>query len=227
MCGRAYHTYTEDELAARYFNEKLKKPFALDLKPNYNMAPTNTTPVIFMNDGEKDLGIFRWGLIPKWAKSIKDAARYSLINARVEEILEKRTYKDAYIKRRCIVPLTGFFEWKRTEEQKTPFAIHGQENEILSFAGIWEKWDDGENEIHSFSLLTTSANKFMSKIHDRMPVIIKASEEDTYMDPSATIEQIQQITSHAHSVKLEAYQISPLVNSPKNNRVEVLAEVNS
>ena len=105
MCGRAYETYTEDELYVRYLNEKAKRN-PLGLKPNFNFSPTQLSPVVLVRDGETNISLFRWGLVPFWAKDVKSAAKYSLINARGEEIMEKRSYKTPFEKRRCIVPLS-------------------------------------------------------------------------------------------------------------------------
>ena len=115
MCGRAYETYTEEELSIQYLN---RRPLRLEpLRPNYNMAPTQQSPVLLVRDDTRQIESFRWGLVPVWAKSVAAAANYSLINARGEDIAEKRTYAKAFRRRRCVVPLSGFFEWRR---QGTP-----------------------------------------------------------------------------------------------------------
>ena len=138
MCGRAYETYTDEELTIQYLN---RHPPELDwVRPNFNMAPTQHSPVVVVRNGHPVVERFRWGLVPSWAKSIKAAAKYSLINSRGEEITEKRSYAKAFQRRRCVVPLSGFYEWKREGKSKRPFAIHLRDDLIMSVAGVWERW---------------------------------------------------------------------------------------
>src|SRR4051812_24523267 len=128
MCGRAYSTYTEEELALRYENRKpVKVP---SLRPNFNFSPTQEAPVLrLLDDGKFHIDLLRWGLIPSWAKDIKIG--YSTINARGETVAEKPAFRAAFKKRRCIVPLSGFIEWKREgEKSKRPFAIHLKDEPI-------------------------------------------------------------------------------------------------
>jgi len=225
MCGRAYETYTEDELYVRYLNEKAKRN-PLGLKPNFNFSPTQLSPVVLNRDGETSISLFRWGLVPFWAKDVKSAAKYSLINARGEEILEKRSYKTPFEKRRCIVPLSGFIEWKRHDaKNKTPYAIHLKEDPIMSVAGVWEHWEsqDSGEVVDSFSIITTAANSFMEKIHDRMPVILKREQEAEWLDPkNNNTASLTKLLRPCPDKWLDAYEISKLVNSPKNNRKELL-----
>lgn len=226
MCGRAYHTYTDDELTLRYLNEhKIVIP---DLPPNYNLAPTHLTPIVRIVKGERKIEQFRWGLVPAWAKDVKSAAKYSLINARGEEISTKRTYAEPFRHRRCIVPLTGFFEWKREGTVKRPFAIHLKNDPILSVAGVWEEWTSRESGeiVQSFAVITTAANAFMSRIHDRMPVILAREDEAAWLDPANDDPaQLQKLLRPCPDEWLECFEVSTLVNSPRNNSKEVLAPV--
>jgi len=187
MCGRAYETFTEDELEMRYQWARTKRN-PLGLQPNYNLCPTQNAPVVVRSADENTVKLMRWGLVPNWAKTIKDASKYSLINARGEEITEKRSYKNAFANQRCIVPLSGFFEWRRETEKgpKVPFAIYLKDEPIMSIAGIWERWhsEDSKEEVYSFSIVTTEANSFMKKIHDRMPVILDREMEKVWLDPT-------------------------------------------
>lgn len=229
MCGRAYETYTEEELYVRYLNEKSKRNPLKPLKPNFNMSPTQTSPIVLVRDGKSTIELFRWGLVPFWAKDIKSAAKYSLINAKGEEIESKRSYAQAFKARRCIVPLSGFFEWKRPEEgPKIPYAIHLKSHEIMSVAGIWEHWEskDTSEQVNSFSIITISANKFMQKIHDRMPVILDPKDEKKWLDPdNEHIPGLKKLLKPCPASWLEAFEVLPLVNSPRNNRKEVLDPV--
>jgi putative SOS response-associated peptidase YedK len=224
MCGRAYRLYNGEELESRYGGNAINQ-VGLHLQPSYNLAPTQLTPVIFMDQGKETLDWMRWGLIPSWALSIKDAAKYSLLNARVEEIETKRSYASPFKLRRCIVPLSGFYEWKKTTNgEKRPFALHLKHEAILSVAGVWEEWSrPGEETVRSFSLLTTASNSFMQNIHDRMPVFLNLENESAWLDPSLQDPQaIKAILKPCPSDEMEAREVSKLVNSVKNQGPEVL-----
>ena len=229
MCGRAYETYTEEELLLRYLGEKRKRNPLGDFKPNFNMCPSQLSPVVLVRDGVTTIERMRWGLVPFWAKDVKSAAKYSLINARSEEIMEKRSYKQAFEKRRCIVPLSGFFEWKRSEEgPKVPFAIRFKDQSILSVAGVWEHCEDKKEgtELNSFSILTTGPNALMKRIHNRMPVILNQKDEAKWLDPdNHNTAALQKLLKPCEAKLLEAYEVSAAVNSPKNNRPEVLKPI--
>lgn len=228
MCGRAYSTYTDEELYFRYLNRKTW-PWALGekiaVKPNYNMCPTQIAPVLAVHDGRLEFRPMRWGLVPSWAKSVKDADKYSMINARSEEIAEKRSYKAALKKRRCIVPVSGFYEWKRTSSAKRPFAIFLKDDPIMSLAGIYEHWVSEETGeiVDSYALVTTAANSYMSKIHDRMPVILGKDDEQLWLDPHVSdAKEIQALMRGCPDEWLGSFEVSPKVNSPKNNSRELL-----
>lgn len=261
MCGRSYSTISEEELEARYETDKLKQdPLGLgyDWRFNYNTAPTHVMPVIVKGASKNEVRFMRWGLVPAWAESVKDAAKYSLINARAEEILTKKSYSEAFKKRRCIVPLSGFYEWRRgpsvsrpsrkessqgmlpldgldlpaltsPAQTKTPFAIRLKGDEIMSVAGVWEHWVDKKSGevVDSFAIITTSSNEIMSSIHDRMPVILRKEDEGEWLDPSnQDVLKLKELLRPCPTEWLEMYEVSNLVNSPKNNVPEVLEKVN-
>lgn len=227
MCGRAYSTYTEEELEIRYHS---KKPIKLPrFGPNYNLSPTQDAVVVRADEDSKDkqkiFELSRWGLVPVWAKTIQDASKYSLINAKGEEIETKRSYQAAFKRRRCLVPLSGFIEWKREESgSKRPFKIFLKDGSIMSLAGVWESWKNPEGkDLHSFSIITTRANSFMQKIHDRMPVILDPKDEDHWLDPELQdTQELKSLLKSCPSKWLASQEISTLINSPRNNRVEVL-----
>jgi putative SOS response-associated peptidase YedK len=229
MCGRAYQTFTEDELAARYDTDRLKREPLRTVKTNYNLAPTHLSPIILIRDGTRCLDFFRWGLVPAWATDIRSADRYSLINARAEEVNEKRSYQAAFVKRRCLVPVSGFYEWHRPNKgPKVPYAIHLADDSIMSLAGIWEYWQNtkAKQEVYSFSILTVAANALMEPIHNRMPVILNKNDEQTWLDPNNyDTKALLEFAKPCDSNILRAYQISTLVNSPKNNNQELLNPV--
>lgn len=223
MCGRAYSTITEEELEMRYHWKRSKRN-PLGLKSNYNISPTHEVPIVRLNKGEVQIDLLRWGLVPFWAKDVK--VGYKMINARAETIAEKPSFKNAFKKRRCIVPLSGFIEWKRDGDSKRPFAIYLKDHRIMSVAGIWESWrpEDGKKELETFSIITTDSNSFMNKIHDRMPVILNEADEQEWLDVEGDedFSALTRLLVPCPSKILAAHEISTLINSPKNNREELL-----
>jgi len=151
----------------------------------------------------------------------------STINARSEGVFQSRLYRDLVIRQRCILPLSGFFEWKKDGQRKRPFKIHLQDDPIMSVAGIWDTWRPGTpDEQSSFSIMTTAANEFMSGIHDRMPVILGRSDEGAWLDPEVhEKDALQMLLKPCPSEWLAAVEVSTLVNSTRNNTAEVLERV--
>ncbi|MFI5304086.1 MAG: SOS response-associated peptidase [Nitrospiria bacterium] len=224
MCGRTYKTYTDEELLYRYLNGK-----SIDLPEiiaNYNMAPTQETLILIVKDGERQFNLMRWGLVPFWAKDVKSADRYSMINAKAEEITEKRSFKAAFEKRRCIIPMSGFFEWKKEgTARKKPYCIRLKNEPIMSLAGIWEHWKskEGTQSVTSYAIITTDANEAMQTIHKRMPLILDRNDEALWLDPENTDSvDLKKLLKPCPSDWMDFYPISTMVNSPKNNRPEIL-----
>ena len=223
MCGRAYQTYTNAELAC--LDDHGKSPELDWLAPNCNLAPTETSPVVLVRDDTRVFEPFRWGLVPSWAKSIQATSKYALINARGEEITEKRTYAEPFQQRRCVVPLSGFYEWKREGRSKRPFAIHLRDRPVMAVAGVWERWQPpGEVvPIHSFAIVTTAANDFMANIHDRMPMILGDQDIDQWLDPEVQeSDHVLPLVRPCPSEWLSAYEVSTFVNSTKNKSSDVV-----
>ena len=186
-------------------------------KARYNCAPAQNLAVITSEDSDQ-LQFFRWGLIPSWAKD--PAIGNKLINARGETLTEKPSFRNAFRNRRCLVPATGFFEWQRNLI-KTPFNIRLKSREPFAFAGLWDKWVSGDGKvINSFTIITTSPNELVAKIHDRMPVILHREDETRWIspkpDPSLTV-----LLNPFPAGLMEAYPVSDLVNSPRNDTPEI------
>jgi putative SOS response-associated peptidase YedK len=168
-----------------------------------------------------------WQLIPAWEPAF--ATRLSTINVRSEKVFESRLYRTLVARQRCIVPLSGFFEWKKDGASKRPFRIHLRDEPIMSIAGVWDTWRPGSlDERRSFAIMTTAANGFMREIHDRMPVILGRSDEDAWLDPDVRErEALQKLFTPCPSSWLKAVEVSRLVNSPRNNTPAVLQPVGS
>ena len=220
MCGRVYETYTEEELAVRYLERRAAIPFPIF--PKYNLCPTQSSPVLRCVNGARHFDEMRWQLVPKLEPRF--STKLSTINARSETIFDSRIFRDLIVSQRCIIPVSGFFEWRTDGKAKRPFAIHLRDTPIMSVAGIWDTWRPGTpEEGRSFSILTTRANEFMSTIHDRMPVILKTSDEDAWLDPEIHEPEILgRLLLPCPSSWLTAFEVSGLVNSPKNDSSDVL-----
>jgi putative SOS response-associated peptidase YedK len=224
MCGRAYETYSEEELYFRYLSKRPVR--SLDLSPVYNLCPTQDSPVLRLNDGERQFDKMRWQLVPATEPAF--TTKLSTINARSEAVFTSPMYR-SLIRQRCIVPLSGFFEWKAENARKRPFKIHLRDEPIMSVAGLWEAWRPGTpDERHSFTILTVAANEFMREINHRMPVILGLSDEDVWIDPQIhEPEVLKKLLKPCPSSWLNAVEVSTLVNSAKNNSPELLEAVNS
>jgi putative SOS response-associated peptidase YedK len=214
MCGR-YVLYEIDEIYEHFATEGFG-----ELKPNYNAAPTHEMPV-FSNAG---LSIMRWGLIPVWAKDEKMS--YKLFNTRSESVFEKPMWKGIVKRNRCLIPANGFYEWKKTDDGKIPQYIHLPDEKLFSFAGIWETWRHDGKEWHTYSIMTTTPNKEMEPIHDRMPVIIDKSDYDMWLNAD-TEDDINALLQPLTDGSLEMHEVSKDVNVVKNNSKELIGPLNS
>ncbi|MEK6244600.1 MAG: SOS response-associated peptidase [Pseudomonadota bacterium] len=157
MCGR-YALHTNPEVVALLFGLSEVPAY----QPRYNIAPTAQVLIIRKNEA----AMVRWGLVPRWAKDPSIGAKMN--NARAETVAEKPSFRDAYRKRRCLIPASGFYEWKMENGRKQPYYIYPSSSELFAFAGLWEQW----NELQTCAVITTESNEKMSAVHDRMPVIL-------------------------------------------------------
>lgn len=223
MCGR-YALAEPDEITPR-FGVTPKEP----LKPNYNAAPGQFMPVITRGeDGKRKLDIMKWGLVPVWSKDEKIG--YKLINARAESLFEKNTWRTVIKKRRCLIPATGFYEWKREgTDKKQPYYIHPRDDALFAFAGIWEVWHDHEGgELHTYSIITTEPNAEMTEIHNRMPVILHQEDEDAWLDaPADDQAAIEQFLHPYEDHGLDMFEVSTEVNVVRNNDNKLILPINS
>ena len=220
MCGRAYQTYTDEELYFQYLNKRPLVP--IQFTPVYNLCPTQDSPVLRLVDGERRFDPMRWQLVPNWEPVF--GTKLSTINAKTETVFDSPLFGELVIRQRCIVPLSGFYEWKTEGQKKRPFKIHLKNNAIMSVAGIWDTWrPDTPFERRSFSILTTAANHFMREIRDRMPVILDASVVDEWLSAQThEPQELKALMKPCPDEWLSASEVSPLVNSPKNNSPELL-----
>ncbi|MCH7803290.1 MAG: SOS response-associated peptidase [Acidobacteria bacterium] len=214
MCGR-YSIFTPTDVLKLRFNVSRAEA----LKPTYNAAPTQNLPVI-LNSDPRTIQRCRWGLIPSWAKEERIGNR--MINARAETLLQKPSFRTPFKKQRCLVLTDGFYEWKQTSDGKVPHRISMRDHEPFAFAGIWEVWKtpDGE-DIQTFSIITTEPNELMKPLHHRMPVIVKQENEEKWLQ-EIDVSEAQKMLEPYPFEDLEAYPISTLVNSPRNNSEDII-----
>jgi putative SOS response-associated peptidase YedK len=210
MCGR--FTLTADLKALA---ERFSTPVPPNAKYNarFNIAPSQ--PVIVVgDDGQRYMKQMRWGLIPSWAKD--PAIGNRMINARVETIAEKPSFRTALKKRRCLIPADGFYEWQKLGKIKQPVRIVLKSREPFGFAGLWEHWTSPENEeILTCTIITTEANELLKQVHDRMPVILTRETESQWLDPKNDDPvKLLPLLKQYPSEQLEYYPVSREVNSP-------------
>lgn len=172
MCGRFALTLPHEAMA-----DLFRAAPANDLPetPNYNVCPSDSIHAVTLEDGIRRLRPLRWGFLPRWYKTPTNGPL--LINARAESIAQKPAFREACRSRRCLVPATGFYEWTRdSDNNRLPWYIYPKSNDAMTFAGVWQVWERGESPIASCAIVTTSANRTLSGIHHRMPVILDAQD---------------------------------------------------
>ncbi len=176
MCGR-YKLTTPTGVIVENFQIRQGRP---NLAARYNIAPTQTAPVVRSTPSGRQLALLRWGLIPSWAKDTKIA--FSTINARAETVHEKPAFRDAFQQRRCLVVADGYYEWKTDGRGKQPYVFTLKDERPMAFAGLWEQWEKGPETIESFTIVVTQGNELALPIHDRMPVILAPDSYDMWLE---------------------------------------------
>ena len=180
-------------------------------------APTQDAPVVVQHKDVRVLKMMRWGLIPSWAK--EESVGNRMINARAETIAEKPSFRNSFKRRRCLVLADGFYEWRKLTGggKKIPMRIVLRSKEPFAFAGLWDIWVNPEGEeIESFTIITTEANQLLQDIHNRMPVILREEQEETWLSPEVDAQELLSILKPFPG-EMEAYSVSTLVNSPSND----------
>jgi putative SOS response-associated peptidase YedK len=230
MCGR-YTLYKVERLRDRYGLDSDELSEALEnLGERYNVSPSQIMPTIRRDEsGDNHVEPMRWGYMPFWAKDFNEVFKYKTFNARSETMFDRRMWKEAALSRRCLVPATGFYEWKKTPSGKQPFFIHPKDQELFSFAGVWGSWKDAEgNKWHTYSIVTTEPNEEVSDIHNRMPVILSPDEEDLWADPTNTAEQDIAPLMHPYPDNmLELYEVSRDVNTSRVDEETLVMPINA
>jgi len=217
MCGR-FAYFGNGFFGYESLNYPQVPPFE-----SYNIAPSQNILALLHDPESQNLEwtLLRWGLLPFWSKDKQ--TKFNLINARAEGIESKPSFRGPFKYRRCIIPASGFYEWKKEGEGKQPYFIRPAGGGYFAFAGIWDHWEGEHGKlIDSCSIITTDANSTMTAIHDRMPVILQEKDCMTWLDARAKKEHLLNLLQPCTSDLMEAYQVSTRVNSPRNDDRECI-----
>jgi len=219
MCGRYTHLLTWSQVVTLYqLTSGLEAP--AEFRPRYNIAPTQMAPVVRMKNGQRELAMLRWGVIPAWAKDRSIGNK--MINARAEGVAEKPAFGSALRARRCLVLSGGFYEWQKgAGKEKQPFWIGMKDGGEFAMAGLWERWRDRERgeAIESFTIITTVANALVAPIHDRMPVLVDPANFDAWL--TAAEPPMGLLRPYA-AAAMEAYPVSRAVNRPAQDEPSLI-----
>jgi len=217
MCGRFVRKATEDEISEEFEIEP--EDISFPLEPRYNIAPGQQAAVVIY-DGRRRLEGMQWGLIPFWAQDPKIG--YKLINARAETLASKPSFRHSLKKKRCLVVADGFYEWRREEGKKTPIFVRLKGGRPFGMAGLYDDWrsPDGKN-IRTFTIITTAPNRMLASIHDRMPAILPKEAYAAWLGQADKGEVLGLLGSFPDK-EMEAWRVSPAVNSPKNDGPECI-----
>src|SRR5918993_984773 len=220
MCGRY------DNVIARHAMQDLFGAARLpdsNFPPRYNIAPAQDVPIVRIGpDGTREVVMARWGLIPFWMRAKPPKA---FINARAETVHQMPMFRHAFAKRRCLIPATGFYEWQQRASGKQPWRFTMNDLEPFAFAGLWEFVRFGEEEIVSTAIIVGEPNPLVNAVHDRMPVIVLPEDYERWLDPELGIEDARALLKPFPAELMQAYPVSKLVNSPRNDTEECIRPI--
>ena len=218
MCGRKTLTMSKKEIIEELMVDEWQVE---DYAPSYNIAPTQNSLVLIQEKGSKIVRSMKWGLIPAWSKSELYGSK--MINARIETVTAKPSFKNLIPKNRCIVLSDGYYEWKQSSGRKVPFFIQRKGGGLMFFAGLWTTWSMSSKRIFTYTILTTKAQKGVSTIHDRMPVLLDKSKAEMWINLDNKFSEVEQELTEIKEV-LNYYQVSDFVNKPNNNSAACIAQ---
>jgi putative SOS response-associated peptidase YedK len=220
MCGR-YGRRADKQRIAEWFRTHNTDVFNESyFAPSYNVAPQSMQPVVRLDaeTGERELTVMRWGLVPFWSKDGK--ASYSTINARAETVPTSATYREAFKRRRCLVPADIFYEWMKVDAKtKQPYAIALTDRSLFAFAGLWETWKDkvtGETK-KTYTIITTDPNEVMEPLHNRMPVVLAPNDYERWIAPADPAKLPVDLLRPYPAEEMTAWKVSAAVGNVRNN----------
>jgi putative SOS response-associated peptidase YedK len=217
MCGRFTHMMTWTELVRLATLSTPDMP-DLPLFPSFNVAPTQEVIIVRVGSAGPELAIARWGLVPHWADDPSVGAH--MINARAETVTSKPAFREAFQQRRCLVPANGFFEWKTPPQKgkKQPYYIRLRNDQPFAFAGLWERWDKGDEALETCTIITCGPNELVAELHDRMPVILAPGECRRWLTASDPAE-LEAMLDPYPADEMVAYPVSTMVNNTASNDI--------
>jgi putative SOS response-associated peptidase YedK len=202
--------------------------FEEDIPPSYNVAPTDIQPVVRVSrdTGERQLAMMRWGLVPWWAKDVKIG--FSSINARAESLTTSPAFREAFERRRCLVPADWFYEWMKLDAKtKQPYAIALKDGALFAFAGLWDSWKDRKTglRLETFSIVTTDPNELMQPLHDRMPVILAPKDYERWLAPVDPAHLPVDLLRPYAADAMTAWKVGKAVGNVNNNNPSLVAPI--
>lgn len=221
MCGRITQDLNLKTLFEAY-RLSSSSP-ALNLAPRYNGCPTQDFVVCRKAGAEPALAKLRWGLVPSWAKDLRIGAR--MINARSETVHEKPAFRAALRHRRCVVPINGWFEWRRENGEKQPYFIRLAGGALISLAGLWERWEKGDDPVETFTVLTTGASPPLAGLHHRQPAIVSPQDLGPWLDPATPPARLLEIARSPGAGPFEHWAVGREVNHARNDSPDLLAPI--
>ena len=208
MCGRFTLTTEIKEL-----QDHFKAGGPVKYHTSYNVSPAHEIPVVREGHSGREIVTCRWGLVPHWSKP---DSTYKAVNARAETLAKKPYFRDAYRKRRCLIPASGFYEWKRENHYKQPYYFRLQDEDLMGFAGLWEYWEGMDNRFESCTIITTTANAVMKPVHDRMPVIISPKDYQLWLTTG------KESLLVPYPGTMYCHPVSTHVNNPKHDGKDLI-----
>ena len=225
MCGR-YVRSADKQKIAEHFRVRGDSSSLAIAPADYNIAPSTSQLVIrdSRETGERELVLMRWGMIPFFTKAMSDIKGMSTINARAEAVETSPTWREPFKKRRCLIPVSAFYEWKTLDAKtKQPYAFTLAERDLFAFAGLWDAWKDRQGHwLQSYSIVTTVANELMSQVHTRMPVILHPGDYDRWLSREMTEQPPVDLLRPFESEDMAMTPANPLVGNVRNNGPEML-----
>ncbi|MGA2218481.1 MAG: SOS response-associated peptidase [Terracidiphilus sp.] len=228
MCGR-YTRFAATELIYRYFGIKPPRPEppTAELAPSWNVAPQTMQPVVRLNPdtGEREMVLMRWGLVPFFA--VSPVFSYSTINARAETLLTKPVFREAFRRRRCLIPVNSYYEWQVNDPKKKTrqtWAIGLKTEEPFALGGIWDRWvsPDKQVELHSYSIITVEPNELLAPMHDRMPLMIAPRDYERWLEPGDPQRPPVDLLRPFDAELMKTWPVKPDVGNVRNNRPDLI-----
>jgi putative SOS response-associated peptidase YedK len=220
VCGRYFQARSSGDIA-RYFGTTNAVP---NLVPSFNKAPTQEGLAVRRHPetGARHLDVLRWGLVPRWSKDATGAAR--MMNARGESVAGKPAFRDAFAKRRCLVPMDGFYEWRAEGKAKQPFACALRSGEPMACAGLWEGWKQSDGDwLRTYTIITCAAAGRQALLHDRMPVILPREAWDPWLDPASDAAALGALLAPAEDARLAFWPVGARVGRVAENDAGLVA----